>query len=240
MAKEEGLTTKADADALSAFRDQFDFKDDVKQVVDARVPRIKIERGSRQFKFDDDSFKPSFVSIPVSFFRTRSYWEKGMEEAGGETTRPDCFSSDGVKPSASSTKQQSETCATCPMNKFDSGKNGSKACKERGHLLILEPTAAIPFPAELSLPVTSIQTVNDFLLKCGKDARPMPSYQVKFSLDKVKTKSGFENAILRMDAVGDTPASLIGVIKDLRENLPHFKARIAGEAPAETAENVPF
>lgn len=231
--KEEGLITQSAADDLAAYRDQFDYKEDVKQVVDARIPKISIVRESRQFRFDDDSFQQSFESVAVGFFRTRSFWNAGMEEAGGETTRPDCFSVDGVKPSENSTEKQHDVCATCPMNKFGSGKNNSKKCKERGHLLLLDPKAAIPFPAELSLPVTSIGTVNDFLLKAGKDARPLVSYLIKFSLEKERTKSGFENAVLKMEGIGVTPGKLAPIIKELKDNMATFKARIAGGAPEE-------
>jgi hypothetical protein len=72
------------------------------------------------------------VLLAASQCVSKVFYETGYVE--GSTSPPDCFSTNGVVPDASSTKKQSNTCAACPQNAWGSritpaGKK-AKACQD--------------------------------------------------------------------------------------------------------------
>lgn len=79
------------------------------------------------------------VILKASNHISKIWYEHGYVD--GSTAPPDCFSSNGVTPDASSSKKQSNACATCPMNAWGSrispaGKQG-KSCSDSKRLAVV-------------------------------------------------------------------------------------------------------
>ena len=85
-------------------------------------------------------------------------WFATKYTPGQETTSPDCWSDDGVKPDAGSRLKQCESCAACAQNAFGSGTNQDgtpgkgKACADRKVLAVFANSSVFRFavpPASL-------------------------------------------------------------------------------------------
>lgn len=79
------------------------------------------------------------VIIKAASAISKIYYAGGYQD--GSNSPPDCFSTNGVTPDASSSKKQNATCAGCPMNAWGSrvteaGKQG-KACSDSRRIAIV-------------------------------------------------------------------------------------------------------
>lgn len=89
--------------------------------------------------------------------RSRAYFAGAYVE--GQTSMPDCWSPDGVKPDPKVKEPQSEACATCPMSmkgsKVVDGKEMT-ACSQFKRAVFVPITNTKHPPLLLKLPATSI------------------------------------------------------------------------------------
>jgi hypothetical protein len=74
----------------------------------------------------------------------------------GETTAPDCWSNDGIKPDASIEEPQNSACDGCPQNIKGSGQGDSKACRYQQKLAVVLESDISGDVFQLSLASTSI------------------------------------------------------------------------------------
>ena len=74
----------------------------------------------------------------------------------GETTAPDCWSNDGIKPDASIEEPQNSTCDGCPQNIKGSGQGDSRACRYQQRLAVVLESDIGGDIFQLSLASTSI------------------------------------------------------------------------------------
>lgn len=95
------------------------------------------------------------------------------EEYTGGNNPPDCGSMDGhVGIDAES--GEVKNCAECPFNKFGSGKNGAKACKQKRRIYLLREGEALP--TLLSLPTGSLAAFSRYIMNLlGKGKKAMRS-----------------------------------------------------------------
>ena len=68
----------------------------------------------------------------------RTYYEGQYNNQQQQSNPPVCYSYEGTSPAANAPKRQAAACATCPMNAANSGPNGSKACKYRKYLVVMD------------------------------------------------------------------------------------------------------
>ncbi len=108
-------------------------------------PRISI-KGSRFRILEDgsevvlDNTKLEIIIVGANPRCSKTYyaqqWDKDAEPAG-----PDCFSLDGVRPSADVTNPQNDLCASCPQNAWGSKTTPAgapiKACSDQKRLAVL-------------------------------------------------------------------------------------------------------
>jgi hypothetical protein len=90
--------------------------------------------------------------------RSRTFWGVGAVFEGDNSGPPLCFSDNNVGPSSLAQQPQAQTCALCPMARFDSdvSKMTGKpvpACKVLKKLAIMLP--GFNFPFQLRVPVMS-------------------------------------------------------------------------------------
>ena len=74
----------------------------------------------------------------------------------GETSAPDCWSNDGIKPDASIEAPQNSTCDGCSQNIKGSGQGESKACRYQQRLAVVLETDIGGDVFQLSLAPTSV------------------------------------------------------------------------------------
>jgi hypothetical protein len=226
---------------------------------------MKISRETAQFELAGDFYK--MVSGNVLFkHMANQWWETRFEDRKeGESVMPNCYSVDAVKPCGGD-KMQSEFCATCPQNKFGSGKDGSgKACRNTVRFLFLPDGAVLP--VVLSIPPTSLskkgslQTwLNDVPNKVAtaynalnihtKKGGAIVDYwpaTVELTLAKEKFQSGMEASVLKVKTLDVlTPNNvenanklrqLFSMVKDATEAYRNeMTAYVESESAAETVD----
>lgn len=115
---------------------------------------------------------------------SKTYYEGEYVE--GADVQPRCQSTGGVKPDLSVEKPVHHLCATCPMNKFGTGKNGSgKACgdNKRVAVALLED---LDRPLLLRMAYTSAKPLEEYARTLAKRSVGYPA---------VVTRLGFEQGV---------------------------------------------
>ena len=159
IAKKENteLTYNEGIDLASVFAEEMDG-------LTPTFERIKIPSGggiSFEVPGDDpenpDSVK-EFKAVILYHHPINCYYK---EEYTGGNNPPDCGSMDGhVGIDAES--GEVKNCAECPFNKFGSGKNGAKACKQKRRIYLLREGEALP--TLLSLPTGSLAAFSRYIM----------------------------------------------------------------------------
>lgn len=143
-----------------------------------------------------DSVK-EFKAVILYHHPIHCYYE---EEYSGGNNPPDCGSMDGhvgIDVKTGEIKQ----CAECPMNKFGSGKNGAKACKQKRRIYLLREGESLP--TLLSLPTGSLGEFSKYVMRLLSKGRKTNAVVTKFSLKKVQNAGGinYSQAVFSVDRV---------------------------------------
>lgn len=120
----------------------------------------------------------------------KSFYMKKYAGDDSEGARPDCFSYDGIAPSANAPSPQAKKCAVCPNNVFgqvitENGKK-SKLCSDRGRVAISAPDKMEPML--LNLPPTSLKNLREAV----KVVNQRSVGQMKLQYNMVVFKVGFD------------------------------------------------
>lgn len=108
------------------------------------------------------------VILSSSQYISKMWYENGYEE--GSTNPPECFSTNGIVPDASSTKKQNNTCADCQHNKWGSkitpaGKK-AKSCTDSKRIAVAPlgdiRNEAFGGPMLLRVPAASLTDLADY------------------------------------------------------------------------------
>lgn len=120
----------------------------------ADYPRISIK--SSRFRIVEDGVetvlddtKLSIVIVGANPNLSKTYYEKQWRP-GDDTSAPDCYSMNAIRPAADATSPQSELCATCKWNAWGSKITESgqeiKACADQKRLAVVsadDPTGPV-------------------------------------------------------------------------------------------------
>jgi hypothetical protein len=109
--------------------------------------------GGQETAKSDERFLHVVVVAAAPAVSRTFYAEKYVE---GETLRPSCWSSDGVRPDSGVEKPQGSTCADCPQNIAGSGEKNSRACRYTQRLAVVLANDFNGDVFQLTLPATSI------------------------------------------------------------------------------------
>jgi len=120
------------------------------------------------------------------------------EKYTGGNTPPDCSSIDGHIGIDTETGEIRE-CRDCPNNKFGSGENGSKACKQRRRVYILRQGEALP--TILSIPTGSLSEFSKYIIRLLSKGKKSNAVVTKFSLKKAQNAGGisYSQAVFAVD-----------------------------------------
>ena len=120
------------------------------------------------------------------------------EEYTGGNTPPDCASMDG-KVGIEAATGECKSCAECEFNKFGSGKNGAKACKQKRRIYLLREGETLP--TILSLPTGSLGEFSKYVMRLLSKGKKTNSVVTKFSLKKAQNSGGinYSQAVFAVD-----------------------------------------
>jgi len=150
---------------------------------------------------------------PKGNLYAKTFYANGYVE--GNSSKPDCYSDDGVSPAADAADKQSSKCALCPQNAVGSGASGqnpkAKACRA-SKLLSVAPAGQLSDPMLLRVPGGStmkLREYGDYLANRGVKAAA------------VVTKIGFDYSVahpaLTFKAVGFATPEMATEIQQVRE-----------------------
>ena len=108
------------------------------------------------------------VIVGISPAISKQYYAKRFTE--GDDAAPDCFSTDGIQPDASSTAKQSAACSMCPQNIWGSRVNDNgnkiKACQDTRRIAVVPlgdiENASFGGPMMLRVPPMSLTNLADY------------------------------------------------------------------------------
>jgi hypothetical protein len=104
------------------------------------------------------------VIVKANKNNSKIWYAAGFDEKA-EQKKPDCYSSDGIKPAPDAASPQSKTCATCKRNVWggkitESGKK-AKECSDSVRLAIAKPDL-LEDPYLLRVPPASIRVLGEY------------------------------------------------------------------------------
>ena len=120
------------------------------------------------------------------------------EEYTGGNNPPDSGSMDG-KLGIDAETGECKNCAECEFNKFGSGKNGAKACKQKRRIYLLREGEALP--TILSLPTGSLGEFSKYVMRLLSKGRKTNGVVTKFTLKKAQNSGGinYSQAVFAVD-----------------------------------------
>lgn len=133
-------------------------------------------------------------SIGVVFLRAnlhaKTFYMKKYSEGDSDGARPDCYSYDGVAPSANAAAPQSKKCATCAHNQWGSrmgdgdrdGEGKGKACQDNARIAISTPDNMNP--TLLRVPPASLKGLKEMLKVVASRKVPYNAVVVKIGFDR--------------------------------------------------------
>ena len=166
--------------------------------------------------------------------KSKSYFPSWTE---GSNDPPLCASLDGITPDPDVEQKQSETCAACPQNTWQTMPSGRKGrnCQDYKRLAVaLLPTATKPMfgepmlePVFLRVPPASLNSLALLDQKMGKQGL---GYNFSAYLTRISFEAGKPHPQMHFYAVRPLSAAELVPIKELRKD-PQCQ-RITGEAGA--------
>jgi len=138
----------------------------------------------------EDSVK-NFEGVIIAWKVVRSYFDKPFD---GSKEPPLC-ASDGGEMGYGCPNGEAEPgwyeCASCPLNQWDSGKDGvGKACGEKRLLFVVRPEDMLP--VVVVAPATSIKNNRQFFMKLAGRAIPYYGVSTQFGLEKAESTNGIK------------------------------------------------
>jgi hypothetical protein len=156
------------------------------------IPRISlkgrkfrlIEGGEEIRKPADELFAVILAVEPGPGLMAKTFY-KGVYQSG-DSSPPDCSSSNGITPDPWISDPQSDKCQKCPMNVFGSAKSRSggkaKACKDSKRLWLVEPNAINGTVYNMGVPVTSLKDMSAYGAMLKANGVPSASVITKLSM----------------------------------------------------------
>lgn len=134
---------------------------------------------------EEPEFAKEFSAVILHHHPIRAYFKTKFT---GAANPPDCGSLDAVMGFGN----PGGDCRNCIYNEYNSGENGSKACKERHRLYLLREGEM--FPVMLSLPTGSLKELSRYLMRLLTRGSKSNEVVTKFSLVKATNKGGITYA----------------------------------------------
>ncbi len=145
---------------------------------------------------------------------SKVFYEKPYDPTAGDFVAPDCWSDNGVGPSARAEKPQCRSCAECPQNVWGSkitaqGKQ-ARACGDFKKLAVLPVHAPQGDIYELRIPPASLGNLGNVAKQLQDKGIPLPAGIMRLSFDP-----SAEHPKILFDLAGYVPESWADYVLDL-------------------------
>ena len=179
--------------------------------LDNEFERIKIPAGGGTM-FEFPSSNPDEADMVKDFSAVILYHHPMYvfysSKFNGSNNPPDCLSVDGI----TGVGIPGGKCINCPKNKFGSGENGSKACKNKHQMYLLREGEI--FPVVLSLPTSSNKEFSRYIKHLLSRGKKSDSVVTKFSLKKAINKTGISYSQVQFSVARELDTKEIELIKN--------------------------
>ena len=219
MSKNE-LTVNANQSCmnLANFKINGEFLEELSGL-DNEFERIKIPAGGGTM-FESPSSNPDEADMVKDFSAVILYHHPMYvfynSKFNGSNNPPDCLSIDGI----TGVGIPGGKCINCPKNKFGSGENGSKACKNKHQMYLLREGEI--FPVILSLPTSSNREFSRYIKRLLSRGKKSDSVVTKFSLKKAVNKTGISYSQVQFSVARELDTKEIELIKNYSEQVKSY------------------
>lgn len=219
MSKNE-LTVNANQSCmnLANFKINGEFLEELSGL-DNEFERIKIPAGGGVM-FESPSGNPDEPDMIKEFSAVILYHHPMYvfysSKFNGSNNPPDCLSIDGI----TGVGTPGGKCMNCPNNKFGSGENGSKACKNKHQMYLLREGEI--FPVILSLPTSSNREFSRYIKRLLSRGKKSDSAVTKFSLKKAVNKTGISYSQVQFSIARELEKTEIELIKNYSEQVKSY------------------
>ena len=153
----------------------------------------------------------------------------------GGSNPPDCGSFDGVTGEG----DPGGRCDKCEFNKFGTGENGAKACKNRRRIYLLREGEV--FPLILSLPTGSLKDFTRYLTRLISRQKKSNSVVTRFTLRKAVNSGGIAYSQAQFAVDRALTPDEYALIQRMSEQVKAFSQSVgydseAEEVPAESID----
>ena len=187
--------------------------------LDNEFERIKIPAGGGTM-FEFPSSNPDEADMVKDFSAVILYHHPMYvfysSKFNGSNNPPDCLSVDGI----TGVGIPGGKCINCPKNKFGSGENGSKACKNKHQMYLLREGEI--FPVVLSLPTSSNKEFSRYIKHLLSRGKKSDSVVTKFSLKKAINKTGISYSQVQFSVARELDTKEIELIKNYSEQVKSY------------------
>ena len=163
----------------------------------------------------------------MSFYFTDAYT--------GQRVMPACSTYDGVN----GVGTPGGKCKTCPLNKYGSGANGGKACRNKRRVYLLREGELLP--VLLAIPTGSLRTFSDYVKRLVARGIKPSTVVTKFSIEKAQNNGpAYAQLQFSVDRTltadeQEAVASMVAQVKEFAENTT-IEENPAEMIDAETGE----
>ena len=203
---------------LANFKINGDFLEELSGL-DNEFERIKIPAGGGTM-FEFPSSNPDEADMVKDFSAVILYHHPMYvfynSKFNGSNNPPDCLSIDGI----TGVGIPGGKCMNCPKNKFGSGENGSKACKNKHQIYLLRENEI--FPMVLSLPTSSNREFSRYIKRLLSRGKKSDSVVTKFSLKKAVNKTGISYSQVQFSVARELENTEIELIKNYSEQVKSY------------------
>ena len=194
--------------------------------LDAGFERIKIPSAdSTVFEvpsgYDEPETVTEFTAVILYHHPLFAYYK--TKYAGGNSP-PDCGSFDGVTGVGTSEGEPGGLCKNCKYNQFGSGKNGSKACKNRRRIYVLREGDI--FPLLLSLPTGSLREFTRYIKRLLSNGYKTNSVVTRFSLRSATNNAGLAYSQAQFNIVRELTDAEQTLIEKVSEQVKNYSGRV--------------
>ena len=187
--------------------------------LDNEFERIKIPAGGGVM-FESPSGNPDEPDMIKEFSAVILYHHPMYvfysSKFNGSNNPPDCLSIDGI----TGVGIPGGKCMNCPKNKFGSGENGSKACKNKHQMYLLREGEI--FPMVLSLPTSSNRELSRYIKRLLSRGKKSDSVVTKFSLKKAVNKTGISYSQVQFSTARELTNEETRLIKNYSEQVKSY------------------
>lgn len=202
------------------------------------VPRISlkgrkfrlIEGGEEIRRPADDLFVVILAVEPGTGLMAKTYYEKGYQS--GDSSPPDCSSSNGVTPDTWISNPVSAKCQGCPKNVFGSAKSASggkaKACKDSKRLWVVEPDNINGTVYALGVPVTSLKAMAEYGAMLKRNGVPTAAVITRLSMKD----SEFPELLFEYTGVLEQEHLEVAMLRNESKNWDHKATPMLEHTPS--------